>query len=96
MSDSADSHIVDLADEFSGGELNTLVEWGASYLASDNEDVTIRAASLALEFALLAYRNARSQGRKLHHWQQRLIALALVAQCVRARKLLTGDDQVRH
>lgn len=92
----ADRHVVDLGAEFSGGELDTLVQWGACYLSSDDEDATIRAASLALEFAHLAWRNAKARGRKLSSWQQRLVALALVAQCVRARQVLEGAGHVRH
>jgi hypothetical protein len=92
----ADQNLVDLDSEFSNSDLHTLVHWGAAYLSSDDEDATIRAASLALEFAQLAWRNARARGRKMPSWQQRLIALGLVAQCVRARKLLQGEGQVRH
>ncbi len=93
----ADRHLVDLGAEFPPAELDTLVAWGASYLSSSDEDACVRAASLALEFAHLAWQNARARGRKLSSWQQRLIALALVASCVRARKLLEEDGTyVRH
>lgn len=92
----AEAHVVDLGSEFSNDELGTLVQWGAEYLSSDDEDATIRAASLALEFAHLAWKNAKARGRKCSAWQQRLIALGLIAQCVRARKLLQGDGHVRH
>jgi hypothetical protein len=93
----ADRHIVDLGAEFPRAELDTLVAWGASFLSSSDEDACVRSASLALEFAHLAWRNARARGRKLSSWQQRLIALALVASCVRARKMIEeGDNHVRH
>jgi hypothetical protein len=92
----ADRLVADLANEFTNNDLDVLVGWGAAYLSSDDEDATIRAASLALEFAALAWRNARARGRKLSSWQQRLIAIGLVTRCVRARKLLDGEHQVRH
>lgn len=92
----AERHAVDLDAEFSNDDLRTLVQWGASYLSSDDEDATIRAASLALEFAHLAWKNAKARGRKCSAWQQRLIALGLISQCVRARRSLTGDGQLRH
>ena len=92
----SDSFTVDLGAEFPSDELDNSVSWGASFLASDDEDASVRAASLALEFAHLAWKNARARGRKLSSWQQRLIAIGLVTQCVRARKLLQGDGHVRH
>lgn len=92
----ADRLVADLNSEFTNNDLATLVSGGAAYLSSDDEDATIRAASLALEFAHLAWKNAKAQGRKCSAWQQRLIAIGLVMKCVRARELLAGPGQLRH
>ena len=98
MSDDGTVHVVDLADAVSDpAERTRLIRWGASYLASNDENVQIRAASLALEFRDMIFRDNRSRGQRPSFWQCRLAALALVTACIRARAEQMGEgNATRH
>jgi hypothetical protein len=98
MSDDGTYHVVDLAETVpDSGERARLIAWGAEYLSSTNEDASVRAASLALEFRDLAFRTARQRGQKMTFWQSKLIAIGLLTACIRFKAENHGSaGHVRH
>jgi hypothetical protein len=98
-SEPGEAYVVDIAGVFDDpGERGRLIKWGAEYIGSTAEDLAIRTAHLALEFAHLAWKRARSRRQRLSHWQVRLLTLAMITECVRANRLINteSDGHVRH
>ena len=91
--------VIDISETFRDPvERDGLIRWGAAYLASNDENVQIRSASLALEYRDLAFRSARSRGQRLSFWQARLVALAMTTAAIRCRAAMTAEESnaVRH
>jgi hypothetical protein len=95
--DDASFHVVDLsAVEPDAARRRNLIAWGAEYLSSTDEDSSIRAASLALEFRDYAFRAARQRGQKMTFWQSKLVAIGLLTACIRFKAEAQGSGHVRH
>jgi hypothetical protein len=93
-----DAHVVDVAEAFPDPVArNHLIAWGAKYLSSSSEDVSIRVASLTLEYAGLIWKQARYRGRRMSRWQVKLLTIAMIVECVRQKQLLEeANASVRH
>jgi hypothetical protein len=99
VSEGADRVVVDLADVIADpSEREHLLDWGARYLSSNDEDQQVRAAHLALEFRDYVFRAARARGVRISFWQARLGALAMLTACVRRRAARESEESnaVRH
>ena len=62
-----------------------LLTWGCDYLGEASEDLTLRAASLAVEMRDHFWRERRRRGLRVSSWQVRLEAIAFVVACHRRR-----------